>query len=118
MVRADGVAMTDLLGGEIPAGAGVTMGYAVFPPGTVVPPAAHTGDEYSFILSGTVKCEAGGVVHTASAGMATFIPAGETHSSFNDGGDEGRHASFLFHAGSSPATSGTYSRSCRSCPTS
>ena len=27
-------------------------------------------------------------------------------------------ASFLFHAGSSPATSGTYSRSCRSCPTS
>ncbi len=65
VVRADGVAMTDLLGGEIPAGAGVTMGYAVFPPGTVVPPAAHTGDEYSFILSGTVKCEAGGVVHTA-----------------------------------------------------
>lgn len=88
MVRADGVAMTDLLGGEIPAGAGVTMGYAVFPPGTVVPPAAHTGDEYSFILSGTVKCEAGGVVHTASAGMATFIPAGETHSSFNDGAAE------------------------------
>ena len=88
VVRADGVAMTDLLGGEIPAGAGVTMGYAVFPPGTVVPPAAHTGDEYSFILSGTVKCEAGGVVHTASAGMATFIPAGETHSSFNDGAAE------------------------------
>ena len=38
--------------------------------------------------SGTVKCEAAGVVHTASAGMATFIPAGETHSSFNDGAAE------------------------------
>lgn len=83
-VRADGVAMTDFFGGECPAGENVTMGYAVFPPGTVVPPAAHTGDEYSYIISGRVKCECDGVLNEMCAGEAGFIPAGEVHSSRND----------------------------------
>lgn len=65
----------------------VSMGYAVFPPGTVVPPASHTGDEYSYIISGRVKCESNGKVHEMAAGDASFIPAGEMHKSMNDSGE-------------------------------
>lgn len=83
LVRADGVQMTEFFGTACQAGEKVTMGYAVFPPGTIVPAAAHTGDEYSFILSGKVVCKSNGTEQEASAGMATFIPAGETHESFN-----------------------------------
>lgn len=82
--RADGVVMTDLFGEMVQPGAKVSMGHAVFPPGTVVPEAAHTGDEYSFILSGTIKCRIGDQVNEITEGMAGLIPAGELHSSFND----------------------------------
>ena len=84
VTRADGVVMTDLFGEAIRPGTKVSMGHAVFPPGTVVPEAAHTGDEYSFILSGAIKCSIAGEVHEMSAGMSGLIPAGELHSSFND----------------------------------
>ncbi len=83
-VRKDGVAMTDFFGDVCPAGEKVSMGYAVFPPGTVVPPASHTGDEYSYIISGKVKCECCGTVNEMCAGEAGYIPAGEVHSSMND----------------------------------
>lgn len=88
MVRQDGVAMTDFFGECCQTDGKVSMGYAVFPPGTVVPPAAHTGDEYSYIISGKVKCECGGVVNELCAGEASFIPAGEVHKSMNDSGEE------------------------------
>ena len=84
VTRADGVVMTDLFGEAVLPDSKVTMGHAVFPPGTVVPEAAHTGDEYSFILSGRIKCRIAGEDHEMSAGMAGLIPAGEPHSSFND----------------------------------
>lgn len=87
-VRTDGVAMTDFFGDICPAGAGVSMGYAVFPPGTIVPPASHTGDEYSYIISGKVKCISNGVVQELEAGGAGFIPAGEVHESRNDSGED------------------------------
>lgn len=87
-VRADGVAMTDFFGAACPAGAKVSMGYAVFPPGTVVPPAAHSGDEYSYIISGDVMCECNGTVYEMSAGSAGFIPAGEIHKSMNQSDKE------------------------------
>lgn len=87
-VRADGVAMTDFFGAAHPAGAGISMGYAVFPPGTVVPPAAHTGAEYAYIISGTVTCESNGTVHEISAGGASCIPAGEVHTSRNESDKE------------------------------
>lgn len=87
-VRADGVEMTDFFGEAHPAGAKVSMGYAVFPPGTVVPPAAHTGDGYFYIISGSVKCTSAGVTHEMTAGEAGFIPAGETHTSRNDSDEE------------------------------
>lgn len=87
-VRADGVAMTDFFGVSCPTDGKVSMGYAVFPPGTVVPPASHTGDEYSYIISGKVKCECKGVENELCAGEASFIPAGETHSSKNDSDEE------------------------------
>ena len=84
LVREDGVAMTDFFSPET-VGGKVTMGHAVFPPGTVVPWAAHDGDEYSFILEGEVSCETEeeGLCRF-SAGGACFIPAGQRHSSRND----------------------------------
>ena len=75
-VRADHVEMTDFFGEACQTDGKVSMGYAVFPPGTVVPPASHTGDEYSYIISGRVKCESNGKV-----------PAGEMHKSMNDSGE-------------------------------
>lgn len=87
-VRQDGVAMTDFFGTCCPTDGKVSMGYAVFPPGTVVPPASHTGDEYSYIISGTVKCESNGAVNELRAGEASFIPAGEVHASRNDSDEE------------------------------
>lgn len=82
--RDDGVTMRDLFGGAVTAGEGVTMGHAIFPPGTVVPPAAHSGDEYSYVISGNIKCKVGDQIFSAKAGSATFIPAGEEHSTIND----------------------------------
>lgn len=80
LIREDGVAMTTLFDEG-----NTTMGHAVFPPGTVVPFAAHDADEYSYILSGEVKCKTeDGVVSTMTAGCSGFIPAGQSHSSFND----------------------------------
>ncbi len=83
-VRADGVTMRDLFGDTVKAGEGVTMGHAIFPPDTVVPPAAHSGDEYSYVLSGNVKCKVGDQIFAMREGSASFIPAGEEHSSIND----------------------------------
>lgn len=86
-VRPDGVAMTAFFAAA--EGAKVTMGHAIFPAGTVVPWAAHDADEYAFILSGSVSCETeeDGVLHM-TAGGASFIPAGQRHSSRNDGPGE------------------------------
>lgn len=86
-VRPDGVAMTEFF--DAAEGAKVTMGHAIFPAGTVVPWAAHDADEYAFILSGSVSCETeeDGVLHM-TAGGASFIPAGQRHSSRNDGPGE------------------------------
>ena len=92
MIRPDGVEMTDFfdLAKGLPGGAGVQMGYGVFPPGMEAPPAVHESDEYAFILSGSVKIKIGDKVNTAEAGCATFIPAGEEHISYNDGAEECR----------------------------
>ena len=86
--RADGVVMTNFFGYELMAGDNVKMGHGIFPPGTVVPPAAHDEDEYSFILSGTVNCEAGGKLNVLKGGCGCFIPAGEVHSTRNDSNGE------------------------------
>lgn len=88
VVRPDGVVMRDFFGDVCPTDGKVSMGYAVFPDGTVVPPAAHTGDEYSYIISGKVKCESNGIVRELCAGEASYIPAGEVHKSMNDSGEE------------------------------
>lgn len=88
VVRPDGVTMRDFFGEVCPTDGKVSMGYAVFPDGTVVPPAAHTGDEYSYIISGKVKCESNGIVRELCAGEASYIPAGEVHKSMNDSGEE------------------------------
>ena len=83
LVRPDGVTMTNFFTPE--EGGNVTMGHAIFPPGTVVPWAAHDCDEYSFILKGEVSCETEEEgLRSFSAGGASFIPAGQRHSSRND----------------------------------
>lgn len=87
-VRKDGVTMVDFFGERVPAGEKVSMGYAVFPAGTVVPPAAHTGDEYSYVISGHVKCKTQERTWEMGPKMAGFIPAGEEHSSVNDSKEE------------------------------
>lgn len=87
-VRQDGVAMSDFSGACCPTDGKVSMGYAIFPPETVVPPASHTGDEYSYIISGKVKCECNGKSNELCAGEASFIPAGEVHSSMNDSDED------------------------------
>ena len=86
-VRPDGVAMTEFFSAA--EGAKVTMGHAVFPAGTVVPWAAHDADEYAFLLRGSVSCETeeDGLL-SMTAGGASFIPAGQRHSSRNDGPEE------------------------------
>ena len=86
--RADGVVMRDFFGDAVPAGPGVSMGHASFPPGCVVPPASHTGDEYAYVLKGCMTCESAGVVHRMHAGEASFIPAGEEHTSRNEPDEE------------------------------
>ena len=53
-----------------------------------MPPASHTGDEYSYIISGRVRCESNGKVQEMAAGDASFIPAGEMHKSMNDSGED------------------------------
>jgi len=84
IARPDGVIMTNFFGYDVPAGGKVKVGHGVFPPGTIVPPASHDEDEYSFILSGTVKARVGDTVHVLTTGCCGFIPAGEVHSSSND----------------------------------
>lgn len=86
-LRPDGVAMTEFFAAA--DGAKVTMGRAIFPAGTVVPWAAHEADEYAFILCGSVSCETeeDGVLSLGPGG-ASFIPAGQRHSSRNDGPGE------------------------------
>ena len=73
-VRADHVEMTDFFGETCQTDGKVSMGYAVFPPGTVVPPASHTGDEYSYIISGRVKCESMGRFMKWRRGMLPLSP--------------------------------------------
>jgi len=91
VTRDDNIMMTDFFNAANPGGDGVTMGFAVFPPGVQAPPAAHDKDEYAYILSGKIKVRlAGGEVVEAAAGCATFIPAGEEHASFNDSNEDCR----------------------------
>ena len=90
ILRADGVAMTDFFS-PATVGGKVTMGHAVFPAGTVVPWAAHDCDEYSFILEGEVSCETEEEgLRRFSDGSASFIPAGQRHSSRNDSDREAK----------------------------
>ncbi|GHU49322.1 hypothetical protein FACS1894127_2280 [Clostridia bacterium] len=91
-VRPDGVEMTDFFAAArgLPGSKGVHMGFGVFPPGMKAPPATHEEDEYAFVMAGTIKALIGGEVFAASAGSATFIPAGEEHISFNDEAEECR----------------------------
>ena len=67
----------------------VSMGIAVFAPGSRAPPkeeeyASHDGDEFAYFISGSLKCCSGGEVFELKAGDASFIPAGEAHYSWNE----------------------------------
>ena len=67
----------------------VKMGIAVFLPGARVPAqsaASHTGDEYSYIIKGSIILTiSGGREQRLTARQASYIPAGEAHWAFNDG---------------------------------
>jgi len=83
-----GLILKTLFEGESTGDDSVRMGYAVFSPGLRVPEsgaASHDGDEYAYIISGSIKGCAGGETQTLVAGDVSFIPAGEAHYSYNDG---------------------------------
>jgi len=66
----------------------VQMGIAVFPPGARVPAqgaAAHTCDEYSYIIKGSIRVMSGVEEQRLTAQQASYIPAGEMHWAYNDG---------------------------------
>jgi quercetin dioxygenase-like cupin family protein len=82
-----GLIMRPLFGPETKPREAVHMGHAVFSPGLRVPQAGvtrHDGDEFSYILSGSIKCYANGETQTLKSGDAVYIPAGEGHYSYND----------------------------------
>ena len=86
-----GFIMRPLFGPETKPQEAVHMGKAVFTPGMRVPQQGttqHEGDEFSYILSGMLRCVSGGVEHTVKAGDALFIPAGELHYSENVSGED------------------------------
>ena len=75
---------TKSLGGK------VDFGIVKIPPGARIPLKGygyHEGDEYSFVLKGSVLTESGGKQYRISSGHATFIPAKEDHWALNDSKD-------------------------------
>lgn len=61
---------------------GAKISVITISPGSRVPEqgtGCHTGDEYSFFLSGEVYTESGDRKGTIGKGMATLIPRGEQH---------------------------------------
>ncbi|MCL2619010.1 MAG: cupin domain-containing protein [Defluviitaleaceae bacterium] len=83
--RPDGITMNTAFAPAV-TGKNVSMGSAAFPPGARVPvegSAAHAGDEYSYIISGSLCCVCNGQEFTVSAGDFAFIPAGMAHYSYN-----------------------------------
>lgn len=60
----------------------VVFGSARFEAGQRLPATgtgSHTGDEVSYIISGSLSGESGGVAFEIGAGDLTIIPAGEEH---------------------------------------
>lgn len=65
-----------------------TMGIAMISPKTRIPEkgeSVHDGDEYAIIMKGSARTVSGGKEYQVSEGQASFIPAGEAHSTFNEG---------------------------------
>ena len=84
------VAMLPLFGPDSKTNGSVDMGYAVFGPGSRVPEEGygrHDQDEFAYVISGRLRCDAGGRQLEVGPGNATFIPAGEAHYSWNDSGE-------------------------------
>jgi quercetin dioxygenase-like cupin family protein len=83
--RADGLTMRTAFC-EAVTGKKTTMGTASFPPGARSPvkdTVSHTGDEYSYVLSGSLRCVCNNEEFTVSAGDFAYIPANTEHYSFN-----------------------------------
>ncbi|MDM5201087.1 cupin domain-containing protein [Fictibacillus enclensis] len=73
---------------ELTKNTSVKIGTVTVYPGEKVPLTGvsnHTEDEYSIITKGTLLTEINGKQCRVSSGQATFIPAGEEHTAFNDG---------------------------------
>lgn len=71
--------LLEFLGEEVGS---VTFGSARFEPGQRLPASgtgSHSGDEVSYIISGNLSGESGGVPFEIGAGDLTIIPAGEEH---------------------------------------
>lgn len=70
---------------------GTQFGTVVVPPGVRIPMAgtsAHSSDEYSIVLKGSILVGIEGKEYEISGGQATLIPAGEAHYSINNGSED------------------------------
>ena len=82
---APGTSVVDFYGkiNGLPGGDGVQMGVAVLPAHGSTQFAAHQGDEYSFVISGSLTCYTRESCYEIPTGAAIFTPAGEEHRSEN-----------------------------------
>jgi quercetin dioxygenase-like cupin family protein len=67
-----------------------TMGKVIIPSGERVPLhgfSSHEQNEYSIVVKGSLIAESGGKKYRINKGDATFIPAGEEHTAYNDGNE-------------------------------
>jgi quercetin dioxygenase-like cupin family protein len=60
-----------------------------FDPGYVAPRHAHPGEEFIYVLEGTLEYEIDGKLTTVKPGDVLFVPAGTVHSVKNIGSDNG-----------------------------
>jgi mannose-6-phosphate isomerase-like protein (cupin superfamily) len=84
MDRGYGVVTELFFNGEI-AGAGITTGTTILPPGRSVATHTHNCDEQIVILAGQAEAEFDGARHPIGPMEAAFIPEGEAHSFHNVG---------------------------------
>ncbi|MCL2206397.1 MAG: cupin domain-containing protein [Treponema sp.] len=83
--RADGVVMKTAFNKKV-TGKDASMGIAVFASGVRSPmegEVSHKGDEYSYVLRGSLRCVCNGEEFTVRAGDFAFIPSNTNHYSYN-----------------------------------
>ena len=83
----NGFIQTPLFGPETKPNEAVHFGFAEFEPDSRVPKSGttfHDGDEFSYIISGSLSCWSKDGIQKLQAGDCVYFPSGDEHYSFND----------------------------------